>query len=348
MKKKIVEHRFFTDNELINKLRNEGLKITNELDLISYFESYNYQNVVNRYRKPFLINDYYKEYLPNANSQMIIDLFNFNRSMSRVIIDDLHSIEMRLSTAISLELMQIISKLHPGRTAFSALSNEERKQIFKWKKTKRINEISKYLQNNFERMKDEQDYINDSWKTWEEVPLYSLPLLWTFGIAIKLFIYLNDEIKQRIIVKYFSFLKNLELKTFISLLYCFSELRNKTSHNEPIYKYKLEISKIAHKITLTYLDLNQQETAKLIKNDILKFCDDNFYYNDNVKLFWIIKLIAKITNNPKLVNLFKQKVKKLQLDIAGCFIRNEATNKVFLPCLTAWQNICNFLGYDED
>ena len=71
--KKVIEHSFCTDEELISKLINKGLRISDKSKLLRYLQSFNYQNVINGYKKPFLINDYYKQYLHGATSQMIID-----------------------------------------------------------------------------------------------------------------------------------------------------------------------------------------------------------------------------------------------------------------------------------
>ncbi|MBO6021678.1 Abi family protein [bacterium] len=71
--------------------------------------TYNYQNIINNFNEPFYQNKGFrsKKYLEYSNSQMIIDFFNFNRSISSIIINDLHTIEMRLSSAISYEIMNI-------------------------------------------------------------------------------------------------------------------------------------------------------------------------------------------------------------------------------------------------
>ena len=247
--KKIVEHPFYNNEELISKLINKGLRISDKSKLLWYLQSFNYQNVINGYKKPFLINDYYKEYLHSATSQMIIDFFNFNRTISNLLIGDLHAIEMKFSTAISIELMEIIRLSHPTKTAFNALSIEEKEKIFKWKNPERIREISEELQSNFDILKSNKEFIDESWTSWEEVPLYSLSLLWTFGLAIKIFTYLDDEIKKDILTKHFESLKNLNMNTFISLLNCFKDLRNKISHNEPIYQHEFYTGGLAHKIS---------------------------------------------------------------------------------------------------
>lgn len=311
-------------------------------------QSFNYQNVINGYKKPFLINDYYKEYLHTTTSQMIIVFFNFNRTISNLLIGDLHAIEMKFSTAISIELMEIIRETYPDRTAFNALSIEEKEKIFKWKSPERMREIRDELQSNFNILKSNKEFIDDSWTSWEEVPLYSLSLLWTFGLAIKIFTYLDDEIKKNILTKHFESLKNLNMNTFISLLNCFKDLRNKISHNEPIYQHKFYTGGLAHKISLLDVTLTQQEIAKIIKNDISKFSIKNFSWTNNFKLFWIAKMLALINNNQKIENLFKEKTLKLKSQIYTQVENSNATTNSNCGCKEIWKNICNFLGFKDD
>ena len=128
---------------------------------------------------------------------MIIDLFNFNRSILTILIGDLHSIEMQLSSAIALELTEIIDKLHPKRTSFCALTTQERSQIFKLNNEKQIEYVFESLQSNFLQLRKNKEYIDVEWEKWDEVPMYSLPLLWTFGISINIFCCLNPEIKKK-------------------------------------------------------------------------------------------------------------------------------------------------------
>ena len=299
--KTIIKHHFFTYKELVNKLKQKGLKIVDESKLVHYIELYNYQNIVNGYKKPFLRNEDYKEYLPNANSQMIINFFNFNRTISEILVGDLHSIEMWLSSSIAYKLMEIVNQLHPGEITISALTNIEKIGLFKTNSSWKI--ISQSLQKNFDELKANKEYIDSNWVNWDEVPLYSLPLLWTFGVSVKLFACLNDKIQQEILSK-FLWLKNINVQTFISLLYCFKDLRNKISHHEPIYKFKFEISKIVYKIWHLDSQVNQRELKRIILSDTNQFLLGSNNSKNDFKLCWIIKLIARITNNLRETHVF--------------------------------------------
>ena len=138
------------------------------------------------------------------------------------------------------------------------------------------------------------------------------------------------------------------MNTFISLLYCFKDLRNKISHNEPIYKFKFDLYKLVYKTWLLDSRKSWWDLREIIINDLNHFLLVDHNPKSNFKLYWVIKIIAKVTNNFKLVTLFKQKAKKLEITISGGFIIDETSNAIFLPCPKAWENIRNFLGYVED
>ena len=91
---------------------------------------------------------------------MIIDLFNFNRSISTILIGDLHSIEMQLSSAIALELTEAIDKLHPKRTSFCALTTQEKSQIFTLNNEKQNEYVFNSLQSNFLQLRKNKEYID--------------------------------------------------------------------------------------------------------------------------------------------------------------------------------------------
>ena len=347
-KKSPIEHQFFTLEELIAKLKEKGLKIIDDSKLLWYLKSYNYQNVINEYRKPFLTNHQRYQYLENANSQMIIDLFNFNRSISNILIGDLHSIEMQLSSAIALELTEIIDKLHPKRTSFCALTTQERSQIFKLNNEKQIEYVFESLQSNFLQLRKNKEYIDVEWEKWDEVPMYSLPLLWTFGISINIFCCLNPEIKKMILLKYFSKISNIDIKTFVCLLFCFNDLRNKISHNEVVYKFKLEPKNLINRISKLYPSIRRKRIVSILKSNfsyLLSTCED---IKIDLKLINIIQIIIKITNNHELEKLINNKLISLKNSINDGNHIGINQSIQYDSCKEAWKNICAFLGLNDE
>ena len=136
------------------------------------------------------------------------------------------------------------------------------------KNPQKLSKLVKIFKKNFNELKENKDFINSAWQSWEEVPMYSLSLLWTFGIPIHLFQFLNKELKQKIIINYFPKINKISNCTFLCLLYCFRDLRNKISHNETIYKFRFELNKLASKIWFIDTSIDRAKIKEIIKNDL--------------------------------------------------------------------------------
>ena len=322
---------FLTFNDLITKLKNQGLIVWEEQKLLWYIKSYNYQNIIQNFRKPFYkINNYFKW----SNSQMIIDLFNFNRNISTIIINDLHDVEMKLSSAISYEIMTIIK-------APSLISLKEENIIFNVKLNK-LEETYKIIETNFAEIKKKKEFKSKNLTNWKTTPLYILSLMWTFGISINIFSILNNSIQKKILQNYFPKIKDIELDTFKSLLYAFKDLRNKISHNNIIYDFKFKYKEVIYQ--LVDIKNNQKIDNKIkrkIEKDFLQILNNQ--NGINCKLMNVIKIIALINNNNQIEDLILNKLKNLKESI----YYGKSGKNMYHPCKQAWKNILNFLGMEE-
>lgn len=81
--------------------------------------SYNYQNFINGYNDFFMINNDRKEnkYKKTASSNFIIELFNFDRLVSKYILSNIQNIEIKISTSLAYTLAQFMydHKLENGK-----------------------------------------------------------------------------------------------------------------------------------------------------------------------------------------------------------------------------------------
>lgn len=57
--KNIFEHPYYSEEELVKRLKTKGLVIVNQPELIHYFQTFNYHNVINKYKTCFLANIHY-------------------------------------------------------------------------------------------------------------------------------------------------------------------------------------------------------------------------------------------------------------------------------------------------
>ena len=76
--------KFKTWDEQIELLKSRNLIIKNESKLKLYLQKYNYQNFINAYNDPFMLNfdRNANRYRNDIDSEHIINLFNFDRTIS--------------------------------------------------------------------------------------------------------------------------------------------------------------------------------------------------------------------------------------------------------------------------
>lgn len=105
-----MKKKFMSFLEQISILRARGLNILDANKLIWYLKAYNYQNLINGYNDLFMKNEDRKinKYKDIATSEGIIELFNFDRNISKVILSSIQNIERMLSTAIAYTIAKIL------------------------------------------------------------------------------------------------------------------------------------------------------------------------------------------------------------------------------------------------
>ncbi|MDE6476611.1 MAG: Abi family protein [Mycoplasmoidaceae bacterium] len=106
MDKKSNQSKTFKDfNEQITLLQSRGLIFHNKVakeKFKHYLRLFNYQNFVNGYNDFFMINNdrSTNTYKSTTNSEHIINLFNFDRNISSILLPTILSIERAFSTTI--------------------------------------------------------------------------------------------------------------------------------------------------------------------------------------------------------------------------------------------------------
>ena len=206
---------FLTFDEQIELLKKRNLSFNYNRKNISnkfkwYLEKYNYHNFINGYNDPFMWNfdrntNLYRD---NINAQYIINLFNFDRYLSTIFIGDILNIERNFSTQICYHILRKhkdqFKEVNEGKIL--KLSDDEFLKIFP-----KINEIDdklliieniRELKNIMIRFSRNQKPVF-KYSDGSEYPLWVLSIYWSFGDACKIFNYLSDELKKKIISGYF-------------------------------------------------------------------------------------------------------------------------------------------------
>lgn len=251
--------KFLNIDEQIQLLKERNLSFNVDGNDISkkikwYLSKYNYQNFINGYNDPFMVNfDRNKNwYRDEVNAQHIIELFNFDRKLSSILIGDILSIERTFCTKICYHVLKKYKdnspKINEGKIL--KLSTEEFLNIFsnvenvnfdndlnvKNEINVKIDVLKKKIIGHSRGKQPSKKYkIND------ELPLWILSIYWSFGDACKIFSSLNNELKKEIVLSFF----DNKIKwfsgfddSFLSIMCIFNNLRNTICHGNVIYSFK--------------------------------------------------------------------------------------------------------------
>ena len=218
----IMNKVFKSFDEQIKLLKSRNLSFWNGNSDLSqkvkwYLSKYNYHNFINGYIDPFMVNfDRHKNfYRSEVNVQYIIDLFNFDRSLSSVLINDILTIERNFSTQICYFILNKYKDIYDAINKGTILKLNENELLEMFPGLKEINlcrNVSKdiILNENINKFKkiilgysSESNKVFKKYKNKEEYPLWALSIYWSFGDACFIFSILNNELKEEITLNYF-------------------------------------------------------------------------------------------------------------------------------------------------
>ena len=287
-------------NYWIEKLKINNLTITDEKEFKEYIDNYNFFIFVKKYSK--LLYKTHNENIPiykeESNSQMIINLFNLDRRLSTLILEDIFIIERKLSTLIYKEIMN--KNLHEipelNEKYFYNLSDEEFYYIFP--------RLEKYIFNNNPQNKSSIIFFKElffSKKGIKKKMIWNWISELTFGQLCEIFFLLTRDSKKYITYLFFKdFQHNNLYFQFEKTLELIKHMRNIICHNHPIYVLKYK----KYKKNQTYPnDTNNKKHIIILYN---KLFNENI---KNIKLYNVVMLINLISPQKKdLCYWFKKEI----------------------------------------
>lgn len=278
--------KFKTWDEQIELLKSRNLIIKNKSKLKLYLQKYNYQNFINAYNDPFMLNfdRNTNKYRDDVDSEHIINLFNFDRTISSYIFKYLQNIERELSSIITYIIGEEMNKIGYKSCLVLDFNKYDYKKIFTYNK----NEI-KYLKKQIENLINKRDdilfkkYYQNQKINLKKIPIWVLSLSWDFGTLINIYKKLNKNIKYKIL-NYFSRTLEFNISSFENVVFMFKKFRNRIAHNNVIYNY-------VYKSNL---------------NDMQYFLRKNNIKANNINIGVLIDIIDKFNNNTKLSKFVKR------------------------------------------
>lgn len=231
---------FKSIDEQIELLKSKKLNINNEDRLKWYLKSFNYQNFVNGYNDFFmeLNNRKTNRYKIEANSEGLIELFNFDRTISKHILSTIQNIERKISTAIAYTIAQelkIKGKDETGKIFNYKYNDLTIKKIFNdFENEEEWNKFIDDFNDGVKRNKGENIFKNFS--NISEIPIWSSIIYVSFGSLLNFL----KKIKKNI---FYEMLKNSCLYNwnqvsrgeFLTILSILKDIRNRICHNNVLY-----------------------------------------------------------------------------------------------------------------
>lgn len=226
--------------EQLNKLTQRGLQFRNMSLANEQLSSIGYFNIVNAYKKPFLLhpNDNDEFFLPDTYFEDIFNVYLFDKELRRDIQNALETVEHQLREISCRKFIEYFSddpEDYVNLRNYTRFTNEKSSNIFK----RAIEYPALY---------DKKDPFNYYRNKYKGVPLWVAMTDWDFG-TLKTFIqHLLPEIKKKVIEEFFSEktlalfandTANSDLSIFFaSFLILLNKFRNRVSHGYRVYNYK--------------------------------------------------------------------------------------------------------------
>lgn len=272
---------FLTIEKQIQHLEhNRNLTINNSKKLEFYLSNYNFQNIINGYNDPFMkgFRRQNNQFLDDINENAIIDLFNFDRSISNLLLSNIQNIERKFNTSFCYIVAQVMNNNNlPNGDIINHLDI-----IFKKIK---INESRKIL-NNVYKVSSNNILFKKYNKQPSLIPIWTYGIYFSFGDLLKLFKNLKEEIQVMIIQFNFCCFKNTN--DFITIMSIIKNIRNRCCHNNVVYNLKIK---------KTNIKLNQ-------------FINNNHNKYNSIKLYDFVLLLDKVNNINKYENSLKSVFQK--------------------------------------
>lgn len=304
---------FKTLDEQIELLKQRGLTIVNITRFKIYLQKYNYHNFINGYNDAFMINfdRSSNKYINGTKSSNIIDLFNFDRTLSGYLLTNLQNIERQLSSALTYILGQELKNQNVLCCTLLDFHNYHYQKIFKITNNQKLNELYNNMTKLIFRRDDKlyKSYFDKQNKTYKfnDIPIWSLSLSWCFGDLLYIFSLLTDNIKYKII-KFFTKL-NFDIDTFTKTLNMLKTLRNRVAHNNVIFNYKYTKNLKAIKKFMIDNKIKFKKSTNINIGNIINIIDKFLPSNSQLSSVVNKVLKEKIENNENFLKESKEYIK---------------------------------------
>ncbi len=264
-------------NEIINKIRNRGIKVKDQQKIIKYINKYGYYRMIDCY------GEYFKKLSPKkCNTNDIIKIFEFDKKIANLLANYIFDFEQQLNT-IAIDEICSYNNLNDdyvltitNNPAYSNLRN------------KGFADFTNEIYDGCKSCNLIKEDINP-----KSLPLKILSVSWSFHTLIS-FIFLQDEQVISNISKRFN-LHESSHSYFISACHSIRKFRNILSHNGFFL--------------ISQLNFYRREFNQIININLNK----NYDLDTNITIYKLTILLEKLLMTSIIDGEFKKLIKQLRL-----------------------------------
>ncbi len=227
--------------DIINKLKNDGVDVS-DVDFVSnVLNKYSYYSVVIKYRNIFMKDDKYRD---NASFKEIYALFMFDGNLKLIFLKYTLLIESVVKNRLSI----LFNKKYDGKDilVLDNFDNKNKKNI------SHINNLFKMINEEIFKIIGKDSHIEVYYMLLGHLPPFILVDILTYGMVSSMYKVLKQKDRQEI-SKYF----NLSDKNFNKIFYNLKNIRNICAHNMVLFTYRND----------TFINLDKGR--KKLKNKVL-------------------------------------------------------------------------------
>ena len=215
---------FKTHDELIDLLISRGLKVPDRERGIGIIKDEGYYNLVNGYKKPFLISTFPEIYHENSTIDEIFALYKFDKALREIFLSATLHIETKIKTAVAYEF----SRKYGHDNYLKYINCDTGQKNANENILKLISSIQKQIASH-----SNDPNILHYLSKYGYIPLWVLNSILTFGAVSKFYSLMPQNLRQNISKDY-----NIQDKTLINFLFYITAIRNFSAHGNRLYCFK--------------------------------------------------------------------------------------------------------------
>lgn len=277
----MIDKPFMTYDQLIDKMTEKGLEITDRSFVIEQLKLYSYFALVIGYKGPFKRKD--GMYKPYTSFEDIFYLFQFDDSLRGLFLRYTLKIENHIKSLISYAFC---SEYGESQQEYLNVNNYNYVARYQDGINQLVSKLSKLAKGDTDYL-----YINHQYIHHKNVPLWVMMKALTLGTVSKMYSFLKQSIQADVSKEF----KGIHEGMLIRMLDLLSRVRNVCAHNERLFDYRYQKGSISDTTVHSSLAISQ-------KNGV--------YVKGKTDLFAVVIVFKYLLNNEDF-QLFVSELKRI-------------------------------------